>query len=105
MGKWTVDWETWNFNGTGKIQTITWLTPFKIRASSLQKAERVAERKAPKKLCEIKKRLPSEFAGASNSVPRILGLKDEKGHYYELRKAKTVFGGQITELPDYGSFE
>ncbi|OGZ17554.1 MAG: hypothetical protein A2V72_01415 [Candidatus Nealsonbacteria bacterium RBG_13_37_56] len=105
MSSWIVDWETWNFDEAGKIEAITWLTPFKIRADSLQEAIDLAEKRAPRKLCEMKKRLPSEFAGSYNSVPHILGLKDEKGAYYEIGKAKTVFGGQITELPDYGSFE
>ncbi|MDP2910339.1 MAG: hypothetical protein Q8N58_00945 [bacterium] len=105
MGRWTVDWETWNFNETGNIQTITWLTPFEIRANSLQKAIEAAEREAPEELRKARKRIPENFAAAANSVPHILGLKDEKGAYYEIRKASTVFGGQITELPDYGSFE
>jgi len=105
MSKWIVEWETWNFDENGHIQTITGLTEFTVKADSFEGTLRRAKERAPKELCEAKKRVPENFAAASNSVPHIRGLKAENGAYHEISKARTVFGGQITELPDYGSFE
>jgi hypothetical protein len=109
MSRWIVDWEVWNYDENGKIIDIFGVstsTKFTVEADSLEQAISLAESRAAEELCRVQKRIPENFAAASNSVPRILGLKeDEKGAYYEIRKAKTVFGGQITELPDYGSFE
>jgi len=106
MSRWIVDWEMWNYDKNGKIIDIFWVsTEFTVEAVSLEQAVSLAESRAAEELCKVQKRIPENFAAADNSVPRILGLKDEKGAYHEIRKAKTVFGGQITELPDYGSFE
>jgi len=105
MSKWIVDWETWNFDKNGHIQEITGLTEFTVKATSFKEAIERAKKRASKELCKAKKRVPENFAAAFNSVPHIRGLKAENGAYHEISKARTVFGGQITELPDYGSFE
>lgn len=106
MSCWTVDWEIWNYDETGKIMDIFWVsTGFSVEAASFEEATGIAENRAAEEVLRVRKKIPENFAAASNSVPRILGLKDEKGAYYKIRKAKTVFGGQITELPDCGSFE
>jgi len=103
MSRWIVNWETWNFNEQGKIYAIVWLAEFEVEATSLEEAIQAAEKAALEKLVEMQKRVPEEFAAAANSVPQILGLRDECGHYYELRKAREVLFGQIRERDDYGS--
>lgn len=104
--RWTVDWETWNFDENSKISSITWISiEFQVEADSLEEAERIATSQAPKELHKVRERIPWDFTGVSNSVPKILGLRDENGEYYRLSQPHTVFGGQVTEVPGYGSFE
>ena len=106
VSRWTVDWEAWHFDENGKIMSISYIPiKFTVEAASFEEAVRIAESKAPEELCRVQKEIPEEFTATSNSVPHILGLKSEEGAYHEISKAHTVFGEQITELPDYGSFE
>lgn len=102
--KWTVDWEAWNFDA-GKIESIIWLPGFTIEAASLGEAEQIGEKEFPEMIRLRRQECPEDFGCSGNSIGHILGLKDENGQYHELFKHRTVFHGQVTEMPDYGSFE
>jgi hypothetical protein len=103
---WEVNWEAWNWDENGRILDIFWIPiKYTVEAETLEEALRLAEAQAPDELEKVKVRIPENFLASANSTPRILGLKGEDRNYHKIAKHMTVFGGQITEMPDYGSFE